>query len=53
MVRMGDDTCVRQVQAVAGQYTISQAEAGLVIARAVRDKCPSLISDIPAGAPLP
>lgn len=53
MVRMGFDTYDKQVQVVAGQYSTSQADAELIIAKAIHDRCPSEVSVVPAGAPLP
>jgi hypothetical protein len=53
LVRMGDDTYAAQVRTVAGQYSVSQHDAQLIIAAAIRDRCPSEVSVIPAGDPLP
>ena len=51
LVRMGSDTYAAQVRVIAGQCSVSQAEAERMIARVVRDACPSLVSVIPPGAP--
>ena len=53
LVNAGYDTYAAQVRTVAGQYWVSQAEAERMIARVVRDACPSLVSVIPPGAPAP
>jgi hypothetical protein len=52
-VNMGAGTYAEQVRVVAGQYSVSQAEAQRMIARVIRDACPSLVSVIPPGDPLP
>jgi hypothetical protein len=51
LVRMGSDTYAAQVRVIAGQYSVSQAEAERMIARVIRDACPSLVSVIPPGTP--
>jgi hypothetical protein len=53
MIRMGYNTYTREVQVVAGEYYTSQPDAQLIIARAVRDRCPADVSVIPPGAPQP
>jgi hypothetical protein len=50
---MGYSTYTREVQVVAGEYYTSQPDAQLIIARAVRDRCPADVSVIPPGAPQP
>lgn len=53
LVRMGYSTYGAEVTTVAGQYSVSQHNAQLIIAAAIRDRCPSEVSVIPAGDPLP
>lgn len=53
LVQMGYGSYAEEVRVVAGEYSVSQHDAELIIARAIRDRCPAEISVIPPGDPLP